>query len=579
MNKNKQPAGKDMSATATSASLSAQTTFNPEKGLWIDLAFLNTQVETQPTITDDLINKDPLEWSKDEQIRIAQLYIDAARDPKALLLNRWFDAKSYLRIRPDVAQSDVNPSLHFFSCGYKEEATMANAEHYPSEKVLRKRAIIDTSKQSFSPSAIHKEWTHGAQKLPDISSAAKLAELISLQIPATSAIVISLSHDNAYVNTGGIQKIIREETESCSKNGIAYILISPTNPIPFPLETLSDSATNGATALVSINGKALGTIMQSAISILARNLDTKERKTYLILHHFFGFGLKSISTCISHYSRIQRAFWWIHDYSTSCISYTLLFNRTLSCGSPLPESNQCDLCEYGIHRHNYLMSLAETTRIKGLQFVYPSQAALEWSRRGHRAIPDYAIERVLPHGRLSIKSIKEKTVKLPERKIIIGYIGAPERHKGWDEFYALANDHRLTENFEFIQIGTSPATQNIKFALGDGRTKTSSVETVLRENHVDYAFIWPLWPETFCFVAYEAAAASCHILTHNGSGNIARDIPCEITTTFDDIDSVLSFFLSHKQRGFANITYADGAIFIGSNYSTSLVSSQEGDEK
>jgi len=577
--KNKQPQSKDMLDNATSDSLSAQSTFNPEKSLWIDLEFLNQQVKTQPAISDNFINKDPLEWTKAEQIRIAELYIDAASDPKALLLNRWFDAKSYMIRRPDVAQSDINPSLHYFSCGYKEEATTTNVEPNPSNKVLRKRAVIDTSKQPFSPSAIYKDWTHGTRKSPILSSAAKLAEMISLQISATSDIVISLSHDNAYVNTGGIQKIIREETESCSKNGIAYILISPTNPIPFPLESLSDTDTNGATALVSMNGQALGTIMQSAINILTRNLDTKERKTYLILHHFFGFGLKSISTCISHYSRIQRAFWWIHDYSTSCISFTLLFNRTLSCGSPPPDSNQCDLCEYGIHRNNYLMSLAEITRIKGIQFVYPSRAALEWSRHGHRAIPEYATEKVLPHGRLDIVSIKEKTVKLPDNKIKIGYIGAPERHKGWDEFCALANDHRLTENFDFIQIGTSPATQHIKFALGDGRTKASSVETVLRENHVDYAFIWPLWPETFCFVAYEAAAASCHILTNSDSGNIARDIPREITTIFDDIDSVLWFFLGQKQRGYARITYADGATFIGSNYSFSLVCGQGEDEK
>ena len=579
MTKNKQLIVKDMSATATSASLSAQTTFNPEKGLWIDLEFLNKQVETQPAISDDLINKDPLEWSKDEQIRIAELYIDAAHDPKALLLNRWFDVESYLRIRPDVAESDVNPSFHYFSCGYKEEASMVNAEPSPSEKIIRQRANKDISKQPFSPSAINKNWAHGAPKSQDVSSADKLSELISLQIPATSTIFIALSHDNAYVNTGGIQKIIREETEACSKNGIAYLHISPTHPIPFPLESLGDSTTNGATALVSINGQALGTILQSAISILARKLDTKERKTYLILHHFFGFGLRSISTCISHYSRIQRAFWWIHDYSTSCISYTLLFNRTLSCGSPPPDSNQCEFCEYGTHRSNYLMSLAEITRIKGLQFVYPSQAALEWSRRGHRAIPDYAIERVLPHGRLSIKSLKKKKVKLPERKIKIGYVGAPERHKGWEEFCALANDHRLTENFEFIQIGTISASQTIKFALGDARKKTGAVEIALRENHVDYAFIWPLWHETFCFVAYEAAAASCHILTNSGSGNIARDMPSEITTTFDDIDSVLWFFLDQKKRGFADITCADGATFIGSNNSTSLVRSQEGNEK
>jgi hypothetical protein len=478
-----------------------------------------------------------------------------------------------------VAQSDINPSLHFFSCGYKEEATLSYTEPNPSAKVLRRRASIDTSKQSYSPDAIHKEWTQIPPEALNIWSASKLAKLISLEIPASSDIVFSLSHDNAFVNTGGIQKIIREESESCTKNGKTYIHISPTNPIPFPLESLSESAISGAAALVSINGQALGYIMQTAISLLARSLDTKERKTYVVLHHFFGFSLKSISTCISHFSRSKRAFWWIHDYSTSCISYTLLFNKTLVCGSPSPDSIQCDICEYGNHRNMYLRILGEITRIRGLHFVYPSQAALETSRGGHRTIPDYAIETVLPHGKLDISSISKKIAKLSERKIRIAYIGLPERHKGWDEFCALASDHRLTESFEFMQVGARSGAANIKFVLGDGRTRSSSVESALKDNNIDFAFIWPLWPETFCFVAYEAAASGCHILTNSGSGNIARDLPREITTTFDDIDSVLWYLLDKKRRGLASISYASSATFISSNYTTSLLGGQGGDVK
>jgi hypothetical protein len=565
--------GKNINETAID--MEEGSTFDPEKSLWLDLEFLNEQVDKPPTLSDDLINKNPFLLSHSEQIVIAELYISVANDPKSLLLNRWFDVKSYLTARTDVAQSNINASLHFFSCGYKEQMDVASFEPKPSDKVLRARAILDTSQQCYSPDTIYKEWTYAKQKPSRISSAIELANLIEQQLPATSDIVISLSHDNAFVNTGGIQKIIREESESCAEQGKAYIHISPTNPLPFPLESLSESAVSGATALVYINGQALGTILQSAISLLAKYIDTKERKTFFVLHHFFGFSLKSISSCISNFSRSKRAFWWIHDYSTSCISYTLLFNKTLGCGSPPPDSNQCDICEYGSIRNKYLRTLRDITKIKGLHFIFPSQAALETSKNGHSTIPSYATKTILPHGILSNLSIKNKMVSLSDRKIRISFIGPPVRHKGWDEFYALANDHRLSENFEFLQIGTNRATQNIKFVLGDGTKESCSVENALSGNHVDYAFIWPLWPETFCFVAYEAAAAGCHIFSNRGSGNIAKDFPPEITTIFEDIDSVLLFLLNQKRRGFASISYAEDSNFIGSNYSLQLINNRE----
>jgi hypothetical protein len=38
---------------------------------------------------------------------------------------------------------------------------------------------------------------------------------------------------------------------------------------------------------------------------------------------------------------------------------------------------------------------------------------------------------------------------------------------------------------------------------------------------IDVAFIWALWPETFCFTAYEAIAGGAAILTSSSSGNVA----------------------------------------------------------
>ena len=38
---------------------------------------------------------------------------------------------------------------------------------------------------------------------------------------------------------------------------------------------------------------------------------------------------------------------------------------------------------------------------------------------------------------------------------------------------------------------------------------------------IDVALVWSLWLETFCFVAYEAAAAGAAVVTSPESGNVA----------------------------------------------------------
>ena len=42
----------------------------------------------------------------------------------------------------------------------------------------------------------------------------------------------------------------------------------------------------------------------------------------------------------------------------------------------------------------------------------------------------------------------------------------------------------------------------------------------MESKQIDAAFIWPNWPETFSFVAYEALQAGCLIITHPDSGNV-----------------------------------------------------------
>jgi len=550
--------------------------FDPQSQKWIDLDFLNEQVNPPPELPAELIYRASSEWTHAEQAWIAELYTTKSEDPKELLLNRWFDAKAYEDSRPDVAMSSINPGLHYFTQGYREAPVSDSLEREStSGKILRVRANSNTSKTDFNPNSIYQEWHQDPGPEAEVTSALSIAKKIRSHLKSSeSQIAISISHDNAYINNGGVQKIIREETDYCKKFGALYVHIAPTKPVPFPLESLKRSSISGATAMISINGQPAGIILQTAIDILARELDAEERVSCFIVHHFFGFSVRSIAPSLQNFAKKGKALWWVHDYSSSCISHTLLLNGLAACGSPGPDSVQCQTCEFGDHRKRYLEELGQLTRIKGIRFVYPSQAALDTSHGGYSVIPENAKETVLPHGRLHTPLINKKTVDTTSRKIRIAYIGYPAIHKGWQEFSALASEPSLSEYYDFIQVGAARGAKNIRFALGDGsKGESCSVESALRENEIDYAFIWPLWAETFCFTAYEAAAAGCHILTNKNSGNISKEMPSEITTVLADIDSCVRYLTGLAQGGFAEISYAKDALLKSSGYTPSLIES------
>jgi hypothetical protein len=131
---------------------------------------------------------------------------------------------------------------------------------------------------------------------------------------------------------------------------------------------------------------------------------------------------------------------------------------------------------------------------------------------------------VLPHGELFESTTKttqtDKT--LDERRLRIAFVGHPATSKGWLEFLALVNS-RHSEIFDFFFFGVSKVGNNYeKITRVPVRASVNgeSLRRKLAQNRIDVIFSWPVWPETFHFVGYEAMEAGLPIISNSFSGNL-----------------------------------------------------------
>jgi glycosyltransferase involved in cell wall biosynthesis len=69
----------------------------------------------------------------------------------------------------------------------------------------------------------------------------------------------------------------------------------------------------------------------------------------------------------------------------------------------------------------------------------------------------------------------------------------------------------------------------------------------LRTHRIDVAFLWSVWPETFCFTLHEAMAAGCYVVTNPNSGNIqATVVQANCGKVFASEEEVVAWFESGR---------------------------------
>jgi hypothetical protein len=110
----------------------------------------------------------------------------------------------------------------------------------------------------------------------------------------------------------------------------------------------------------------------------------------------------------------------------------------------------------------------------------------------------------------------------------IAFIGHPFHKKGWKVWRNIVTHDQLSKLYDFYHLGNGGEGHPEKFVpVTVCAEDRHAMVNALIEHGIDIVFLWSIWPETFCYVLYEAKAAGCFLVTHSNSGNVARTVASE----------------------------------------------------
>jgi glycosyltransferase involved in cell wall biosynthesis len=236
------------------------------------------------------------------------------------------------------------------------------------------------------------------------------------------------------------------------------------------------------------------------------------------IHSLLGHAPDEVADILAALGLRQGVF-WLHDFASLCAGFHLLRNEVEDCGAPPPGSAACNVCLFGPWRDRHIQGHARLFERLDLQVAAPSRSALDLWRRATK-LPATGTH-VLPHARLM--PLGPSPIPPARRPFLIAYAGFPAPHKGWAIFRNLAARFGQDPRYEFIHLGAHPDLamphrfERVEAVADNPQAMKMALEAV----QADAVLVWPLCRETFSFVAYEAAAAGCAVITGPDSGNVA----------------------------------------------------------
>jgi hypothetical protein len=217
---------------------------------------------------------------------------------------------------------------------------------------------------------------------------------------------------------------------------------------------------------------------------------------------------------------LASGFFWLHDFASLCAGYHLLRNDVQDCGAPPPDSPACGVCSYQPLRARHLAEHGRLFAALDLTVAAPSQATLDLWLASWRY--PAAAAAVLPHATLLERGPAPLAREVGPLRV--AYAGMPRALKGWPIFRELALKHRGDPRYRLLHLGGAfERGLPVEFheVIADA-ARPDAMRGALEALEVDVVLIWPLCRETFSFLAYEAVAAGCAIVTWPDSGNVAK---------------------------------------------------------
>ena len=417
-----------------------------------------------------------------------------------------FSVRDYLELYPDVAAAGINPFLHWLKAGQAEGR-------------LPRRDVGRTARAAALLEPLGVRLDRAAARWPRVRPAARddLIRRLAALGPALSDIHLTVSHDDAFRNVGGLQLCVQREHAAFAAQGVTGLHLHPVDTWPALRQD------GGGLIGVALGGEALGAWTATDVgAALASALPAGGRRSFA-LHSLLGHDPAAVEALLRA-GGFDHGVFWLHDFASLCAGVHLMRDDLVDCGAPPAASAACGVCLYGPRRALHADAHRRLIAAFGLEVLAPSQVALDLWRRasGMTDVP----ARVLPHADLGGPAADAPAPPPADGVLRLAFLGAPVPHKGWDLFRGLVERFAGDPRYAFLQFGAQGAGYS-GMAFVEARVSAAAPhamrDALVREG-VDVALAWSLCVETFGFTALEAAAAGAAVLTGPDSGNIAAQV-------------------------------------------------------
>jgi hypothetical protein len=416
------------------------------------------------------------------------------RDPNAA-----FSIRGYLAEHPEVAALGVNPFVHALTHDPADPSSPPNALGFRYDVILRSVPMAERLAPAREPVAA----------LPERA----LVEALGRSRGGLRALHVSVSHDDFTANLGGVQLGLQREAARVAQMGRDHLHLHPARAWP-AVRTGEEPGQLG----VVWNGERVGVFEPAAVArALKACAGGAAGGRSFAIHSLLGHASEETADILAA-AGLSKGFFWLHDFASLCAGVHLLRNDVEDCAAPPPDSPACSICLYGPWRMRHLAEHARLFRRLELTVVSPSQTTLDlWRRAWDHPAAGFVVH---PHARLVNP---RPAPSVPERPFRLAYAGLPVAHKGWPIFAELAARFAEDARYQFLHIGARrvPGFKGPFREATAGPGRLNAMAEALAEDAPDAVLLWPLCRETFSFVAYEAAAAGCAVITGPDSGNVA----------------------------------------------------------
>ena len=416
------------------------------------------------------------------------------RDPTAD-----FSVRAYLAAFPEVAASGVDPFVHYLTSG-RRKAWLADPPLGFRHEVIEQLIPLEDRIARVTRDPVR------------TGDRRALSAALATSRDGLRRLHLSFSHDDFTAHVGGLQLAVRREADALVRLGRDHLHLHPAQPWPV-VRTDADPAPLG----LVWNGRALGAFDAADVAEVLAGMGEGEARGFAI-HSLLGHSAAETVAIVTA-AGLRAGTFWLHDFASVCAGFHLLRNDVEDCAAPPPDSAACGICLYGPWRARHTSEHARLFEALDLTVAAPSQVTLDlWTQAsGLRAVGTT----VLPHARLTATGPAPFSTQA--RPFRIAFAGLPIPHKGWPIFRTLANAFADDARYEFLHLGmrrdagVAAAFQEVSVVAGG----PLAMRDALAAAQADVVLLWSICRETFSFVAHEAVAAGCAIVTGRDSGNIA----------------------------------------------------------